>query len=343
MGFRAIFLLHCGASIFLIIVGIWMHWANSLQSVTHYLEDSRRSNEILVVLSWLPMLLSGWPLLFFGTSQDVANTFIQVAAFAFMYLPLLDSARELLLLWGCYSILVGARLWHLQMTTVSPVGLSFFMQRCFFCIAASFLYLHTRIWLLKRKMMPLTSSCLDECNRRSFNSLDGPGGPDAVASLPVFNVDGDAKLRALLVLQRRQLVKQQLIGQLVWAAHCQVHGLLPSTVLSHILSMVDVPDPSEADSATLGLLDDDYDLLSQVSSIRPTSTARSSVSSVTYLRSILPARLALGPPLSPGSAAHPPVAEEAESPSGSEVPWAVFLTSWAVLGLAIAAEAITSA
>ncbi|CAE7358517.1 unnamed protein product, partial [Symbiodinium sp. CCMP2592] len=311
-GFQATFLLHCVASIFLVIVGIWMHWANSLQSVTHYLEDSRRSNEVLVILSWFPMILPGWPVLFFGTSQDVAEGFLPVAAFAFTHLPLLDSARELLLLWGCYSSLLGARLWHLQMTTMSPVGVSCFMRRSSFVIAAVFLYLHMRIWFLKRKMVPLTSACLEETHRRSFKRSD------AMPQLPGLDSGSDAMLRARLVLQRRQLAKQQLIGQLVWAAHCHARGLLPSAVLSHIFSFVDVPVPSEDASAALGLLDDDYELFSQVSSIHASSTtARSSMSSVTYLRSILPARLALGPRLLPRSAVHPPVAE-AETPRGSE-------------------------
>ena len=130
--YQAVFFLHVILSTLLTFYGTWLWWQNCLPSFAHFLEDPRRSNDLLeYFFCWLPLLTLACPMLIWGSAQDIADTSIQVLG-GFMYTPLLDEPFQLILLWTCHSCLSAARIWHLIGPSRSlDVHLTPFLQRCF--------------------------------------------------------------------------------------------------------------------------------------------------------------------------------------------------------------------
>ncbi|CAE7386882.1 unnamed protein product, partial [Symbiodinium sp. CCMP2456] len=358
LGLRAIFLANAMAAVLLIIVGFWLFRVNSLLAMAHFLEDPSRSNSMLVAFSWVPVLAVSSPILLLGTSQDVTNTLLtQVLGFYSMYVPLLDEPGELLQLWTCYCALAVARLFQLSMRADAVVQ----MEGLALAGAAAAMACASYVRLRLRYLM-LTRIELKPCHLEAYSGASPEeSGQDRQFILnPDLKlrrrksrlqfedyhcmadpIHGDAHRRATMIVQRRQQLKQELLGRVVWAAHFSVQRRLDSSSIAHILSFLDTSGLES--SMHLGLLDD---RASQVSTIAASSVAPSSLSSVAFLRAALPRRLqhllALTspcPPTSDGSAEpHSQLQETEEDPPAAQVPWLAFVLLWSAIGVAVLAE-----
>ena len=105
--YTAVLLLHAVLLLFLIGLGLWMKLQNTLHSITHYLEDAQRSNDLLVACSWAPLLLYLLPMLIWGDAPGISDTFMTVIGYFLLYVPVLDSPCYTLACYTAYSCLAA--------------------------------------------------------------------------------------------------------------------------------------------------------------------------------------------------------------------------------------------
>ena len=132
-----------------------------MPGLAHYLEDPRRSNDLLVyVFCWAPWLVLAFPMLALGTAQDILDTSIQVVG-GLMYIPLLDEPLPLILLWSFYSCLCLIRVCSMAASSESQsVSMSSFLVQAWLTEVVLFALLRMRICYLTCACAPLTSSYL---------------------------------------------------------------------------------------------------------------------------------------------------------------------------------------
>ena len=162
--YQAVFFLHVLLSVAFACYGTRLWWSrDSLPGLAHYLEDPRRSNDLLVyVFCWAPLLVLAFPMLVLGTAQDILDTSIQVVG-GLMYIPLLDEPLALMLLYSFYSCLCLIRLCSMATFTESQAriwSISSLMLRTWLIEVVLFGLLRMRICYLSRARAPLTSSSL---------------------------------------------------------------------------------------------------------------------------------------------------------------------------------------
>ncbi|CAE7639146.1 unnamed protein product [Symbiodinium sp. CCMP2592] len=142
--------------------------------MAHFLEDSQRSNELLVFYTWVPFAWFAVPTLVVGTAQDIADSGPQILGFL-LYLPLLEEARNLTMMWLAYCLLASARSLQLCMSHAGmKVQLTPFLLRILLLELAGFVAGRARIWYLSCKGTPLTSSYLDAASRSKDIQAAGP-------------------------------------------------------------------------------------------------------------------------------------------------------------------------
>ncbi|CAE7320234.1 unnamed protein product [Symbiodinium sp. CCMP2456] len=288
-----IFILHVVLALALAALGAWLGWKDALPTMAHFLEDSQRSNELLVFYTWVPFAWFAVPTLVVGTAQDIADTGPQILGFL-LYLPLLDEARKLTMMWMAYCLLASARSLQLCM---SHAGMKFqltpFLLRILLLELAGLVAGRARIWYLSRQGTPLTSSYLDQCSRsKEVQPVDTADLQQEHQVIPYSYVPsgacGRAEMIARSVWHRRRLYKDELKGRLLWAVHLHAEKQLTSDVLLHILTFLH--EPERPVTTFLGLLSDDN--TSQISgSQRTRSQTLSSLSSVSLLRRSIPLKL----------------------------------------------------
>ncbi|CAE7356094.1 unnamed protein product, partial [Symbiodinium microadriaticum] len=230
--------------------------------MAHFLEDSHRSNELLVVYTWVPFAWFAWPTLVVGTAQDIADTGPQILGFL-LYLPLLDDARKLTMMWMAYCFLASARSLQLCMSHAGmKAQLMPFLLRILLLELAGLVAGRARIWYLSRQGTPLTSSYLDQCSRtkevqvQPVNSSDLQQEHQAIPHAYVpSGACGRAEMIARSIWHRRRLYKDELRGRLLWAVHLHAEKQLTSDLLLHILSFLQ--EPERPVTTFLGLLSDD--------------------------------------------------------------------------------------
>eukprot|EP00439_Symbiodinium_sp_Y106_P055504 s1434_g7.t1 len=300
LGLRAIFLANAIAAVLVMIVGFWLLRTNSLLAMAHFLEDTSRSNSMLTVFSWVPVLAVSSPILLLGTSQDVLNTLLtQALGFYTMYVPLLDEPRELLLLWTCYCALAVARLFHLSVRADTVMQIEGFSLGGAAAAIACATYVRLRLHHLMQSILNPDPKPRRRKSRLQFEDYLCMADP----------IHGDAHRMATMIFQRRQQLKQELLGRVVWAAHFSVQRRLDSSSIAHILSFLDTSGLGT--SMQLGLLDD---RASQVSTIdMVSSVAPSSLSSVSA---------------EPQSQRR----ESEDDEPASQVPWLAFFVLWSAIG-----------
>ncbi|CAE7454971.1 unnamed protein product, partial [Symbiodinium necroappetens] len=230
--------------------------------MAHFLEDSHRSNELLVVYTWVPFAWFAWPTLVVGTAQDIADTGPQILGFL-LYLPLLDDARKLTMMWMAYCFLASARSLQLCMSHAGmKAQLTPFLLRILLLELAGLVAGRARIWYLSRQGTPLTSSYLDQCSRtkevqvQPVNSSDLQQEHQAIPHAYVpSGACGRAEMIARSIWHRRRLYKDELRGRLLWAVHLHAEKQLTSDLLLHILTFLQ--EPERPVTTFLGLLSDD--------------------------------------------------------------------------------------
>ena len=303
--YRAGILLYIIILPFVVGLGMWLWSSNSLPSMAHFFEDPRRSNELVQLFCFLPLISHAAPMLFVGTAQDIADTSIQVTALL-MYLPVLEEPLWPSTFWICHTLLGITRIWQLGYCGGSVIQLTAFLRRTFLLEFLAWAIVRVRIWYLSRSWTPLTLSYLEahappQCE--GLKPLEGrtmqpelrlrrparEGFLPPVETVPARN-NGDAIRRACEIVQRRQRHKDEIMGLLLWAAHSYLQSQLNPSILANILSFLEC-EPSYATS--FGLLPDECN--SQVSTIEEARTGVSiaisatSLSSLSALRSVVPA------------------------------------------------------
>eukprot|EP00439_Symbiodinium_sp_Y106_P013672 s1638_g1.t4 len=215
----------------LLVVGSWLYRSNSLRSFGHYIEDPCHSNDLLIMLSWLPLVTAGGPCLLCGSFQDIIDTsLLLVLGFLFVYMPLLDEPRVLPFLWVCYSGAAGARCADLRLRTSSAdVEVSSFAVRVLLGEAAAHAAIRARMLYLNRTRTPLTASLLEEEAQLQMRR------PKFVEYWP-DRLDGDAARIVRQVRARRRQRREELTGAFVWAIFFS-QSLSPDLLL-HILSFL---------------------------------------------------------------------------------------------------------
>ena len=265
----------------LLVVGSWLYRSNSLRSFGHYIEDPCHSNDLLIMLSWLPLVTAGGPCLLCGSFQDIIDTsLLLVLGFLFVYMPLLDEPRVLPFLWVCYSGAAGARCADLRLRTSSAdVEVSSFAVRVLLGEAAAHAAIRARMLYLNRTRTPLTASLLEEEAQLQMRR------PKFVEYWP-DRLDGDAARIVRQVRARRRQRREELTGAFVWAIFFS-QSLSPDLLL-HILSFLqNVPlrQSAKADTASLA----STSLIPTKSNMGPSES--SSMSSLTLLRRRFQAKL----------------------------------------------------
>jgi len=308
--YTAVLLLHVVLLLVVIGIGLWMKVNNSLDSFVHYLEDTQRSNDLLVACSWAPLLLHLVPMLFIGDANGLTDTYMTVIGYFLLYVPVLDTPYYSFVSYAAYSCLACIRILQLRPTEGVPVS-GFFVRTVVLGIFGK-VALRTRLWHLSKSRTPLTPQALSlqslqsaagepgACGESSMDASREPYNPMHAnlrrRPLQVCRVSdgfmatrGGAARIHLSILRRRQQDKELLIGQFLWAVHFFRANALAPDSLVHILSFVDC---TRSDTNYVGLLHDDAS--SQVSSRqdRESSThATSSLTSVSALRHDLATRL----------------------------------------------------
>ncbi|CAE7877559.1 unnamed protein product [Symbiodinium microadriaticum] len=287
-----LWIIHTCLLFVLLVVGSWLYLSNSLQSFGYFMEDPRHSNEVFIMLSWLPLVTAGAPCLIWGSSQDLCDTsLLLVLGFLFVYMPLLDEPRVLPFLWVCYSVAAGARCADLRLrtSTASGVEISSFGVRVLLLEAASHAALRARMMYLNRTRIPLTASLLEE--KAQLLQVKRPIGAEYWPD----RSDGDAARIVRQVRARRLRCREELTGAFVWAI-CFSHSLSPDLLL-HILSFLQsVPLRPSANAETASLAS--TSLIPIKSNMEPSES--SSMSSLTLLRRRFQARLRSGLHPQPG-------------------------------------------
>ncbi|CAE7572534.1 unnamed protein product [Symbiodinium pilosum] len=294
--YTAVLLLHAVLLVCLIAVGIWLKVQNTLHSVAHYLEDTKRSNDLLVVCSWAPLLAYLLPMLFLGDAQGLSDTFMTVIGYFLLYVPVLDSPYTTVSGYTAYSCLAGFRI--VRLSSQGSIPVSNFFTRTIVIGIGGMIAMHVRLRYLSKSRTPLTPQTLEVAG-------SDPGGGHHQAEeiynplhsrlrqrrpypspLPDDLLGGargqDAARIGLAILRRRQQDKSTMIGQFLWAVHLFRKQWLSPDVLAHIMDFLDC---SRSVTNYVGLLRDDSS--SQVSSRqdRESSThATSSLTSVTALQ-----------------------------------------------------------
>ncbi|CAE7334349.1 unnamed protein product [Symbiodinium necroappetens] len=287
-----LWIIHTCLIFVLLVVGSWLYLSNSLQSFGYFMEDPHHSNEVFILLSWLPLVTAGAPCLIWGSFQDLCDTsLLLVLGFLFVYMPLLDEPRVLPFLWVCYSVAAGARCADLRLraSTASGVEISSFGVRVLLLEAVSHAALRARMMYLNRTRMPLTASLLEEKAQllQVKRPIRAEYWPD--------RLDGDAARIVRQVRARRLRCREELTGAFVWAIYFS-HSLSPDLLL-HILSFLQsVPLRPSAESDTVSLAS--TSLIPIKSNMEPSES--SSMSSLTLLRRRFQARLRSGLHPQPG-------------------------------------------
>ncbi|CAE7808958.1 unnamed protein product [Symbiodinium sp. CCMP2456] len=291
--YRTYLTLHIVMAFVLSAIGLWLWQKDALPSVAHFLEDPNRSNELIVLFSWIPLFGLAAPMLVIGSAQDIADTSLQVLGFL-LYLPVLEEPLNVSVAWASYGGLAMAR--ALQLCTSHsgmPVQLTPFLRHVLQLEFGVFVTMRTRIWYLGRQCSPLTLSslkdsaevgpCVDRHSIRRRLVLQEP------CVLPEQGL-GFAARMVLDFRGRRELYKAELIGRFMWAVHLHKQKQLNPDVLLRILAFLQESD--RPFTSFLGLLDDG---LTQVSASHRTTQARSqslsSMSSIAFLQKVLPLRL----------------------------------------------------
>ncbi|CAE7648166.1 unnamed protein product [Symbiodinium sp. CCMP2592] len=262
----------------LAVVGSWLYRSNSLRSFGYFIEAPCHSNDLLIMLSWLPLVTAGAPCLIWGSFQDICDTsLLLVLGFLFVYMPLLDEPRVLPVLWVCYSGAAGARCADLRLRTSSASGVevSSFAVRVLSGEAAVHAALRARMLYLNRTRTPLTASLLEE---RAQLQVQRPKGVEYWPD----RTDGDAARIVRQVRARRRQRREELTGTFVWAIFFS-QSLSPDLLL-HILSFLqNVPLRQYAVSQS------STSLIPTRSNMGPSES--SSMSSLTLLRRRFQAKL----------------------------------------------------
>ena len=164
--FVVYFVIHVSLLFVLLVVGTWLYLVNSLQfsGVGHLLEDPHHSNDLLTMLSWLPLVTAGAPCLIWGDPQDICDTSpLLPPGFLFVYVPLLDEPRALSVL--CVALLCGCcrstihRSLSPQFRCLGIEVSSFFVLLGIAILAAT---LRVRMLYLNWTRTPLTASLLED-------------------------------------------------------------------------------------------------------------------------------------------------------------------------------------
>eukprot|EP00439_Symbiodinium_sp_Y106_P056419 s53_g7.t3 len=108
--YTGVLLLHVVLLLVVIGIGLWMKVNNSLDSFVHYLEDTQRSNDLLVACSWAPLLLHLVPMLFIGDANGLTDTYMTVIGYFLLYVPVLDTPYYSFVSYAAYSCLACIRI-----------------------------------------------------------------------------------------------------------------------------------------------------------------------------------------------------------------------------------------
>ena len=315
-------------SFLLLVAGAWLQRTNSLSWLGHFLEDPRRSNDLLVLLSrWLCPVAGAT--LVVGHAQDivdVCSTFL--LGFFVVYLPLLDEpSQQLVNLWVGLGGLAILRLLHLHLANGAlDIEASGFLLRVLLSEILIFLTASFRMRCLSRNQVPLTSTVLE-----GRGELQWPKKRPSQQHGPVdYMLDRQTGLAAAIVRDvwaRRQQYKAELTGCFLWALHLRAQRpFLTSDLLMHILSFLQVLHPAKRTGTFATSAESQASQASQVSeswrSWARQPSLSSSMSSATLLRRSLPSRLLRH--LDSGSPETSPDAQEAQEgrqePNDSQKP-----------------------
>ena len=112
--YTAVLSVHVILLLTLVGVGLQLKVQNSLHAVSHYLEDAQRSNDLLVMCSWAPLLAYLLPMLFLGDARALTDTYMTVIGYFLLYVPLLDAPQTTAACYAVYSCLAGSRVLQLS-------------------------------------------------------------------------------------------------------------------------------------------------------------------------------------------------------------------------------------
>ena len=283
-------LIHTGVTMPLVPLGLCMK--RSLTGA-HYFEDTRQSNDLLVLASYCAVAYCAVVLLK-GEAGEIADTGLTVAGFFLVYMPVLDMApRLLLLLYVGYSGIACLALAFFALSSLpsasktgAPLAFCTFGQLQVYVMEFGLhAVLRVRIWHLRQRRVDLTPQALQKVG----TALVFPGERRSA----VFRAEYLPGEIAATIRQRRAEQKAALVSQFLWAFHLQQAGTLSVEVLINILEFLGFLGSQgphvllTSPKSNVGLLDDDR-ATAQISSIsgatRSRHPATSSMTSVSFIR-----------------------------------------------------------